>query len=556
MAQLLRPGTARIPTFLGNLGPAPASSDTQFRRWLPVDGEPLLVDAESGEILDTLSSSLFFLNATPTTLPTTGFTTFAGSRITNSLQIDPQRTVSIGGDAHRQGTASFSVDLETGQISAGQLFVVSRRGTFLDFAEQELGWEVFFDGQIVNTNEGSFIEVTLLDGSFDGTRPLDLEASSLEGFFAGTPGEPQLNAAFLLRTINDDEGDFEAASGVFTVGDNRLPETRLTADDVATWVRVGPDQVARPGIGLAVFSAPSFDTPGQGLLLGRAGPVFSLEDMDDPPPFVLGANPLRVFGSEGEVLADTRRGSFLAQPFDFVVRKGPGFEISEFFNDDVRPEGESSPEFSGFEVSWGAWEDVGSDTSPRVQDDPSDSGSVREIGPEVFFSSVNPTPVSQIPRTGEVTFGGPVASIGGGGGELSGFGFGGFRSEVELDELSFELDFSSGMISEGVLQATYSGIETVRARWNATFDGFLNGATTDLSIVDVGLRVALDGFNFGDDPLSGNYETSNLTGVLTGPNAERHVGGFSFQFVNDELEFESVEGLWVIDQLNRVDVGD
>ncbi len=544
-SQLLRPGTARIPGFLGNLGPAPGSSNTQFRRWLPVDGEPLLIDAESGEILDTLGTSVFFLSATPTTLPSTGFTTFAGSRITNSLQIDPQRTSAVGGDFHRQGTASFSLDLDTGQIHAGQLFVVSRRGGFgfLEFEDQELGWEAFFTGQVVSNDEGTFIDVTVLDGSFDGRLPLDLEASSIEGFFAGD-SQTQLNAAFLLRTVSDDEGGFEAASGVFTVGNSAFPEARLSADDVATWVRVGPDDIARPGIGLAAFSD-RFGSPGEGLLLGRLG---RLED--DGVPFALGANPLRLFGDEGEVVADTRRGSFFAQPFEFVLRPGP-FEVPAFFDDNARPA--EAPNFAGFEVSWGIWEDRGSGTAPRVQFDPANADLNVEVGPEVFVASVNPTPTALIPRQGSAVFGGDVAYIAGAGGDFSGSMFD--RFDLESLEVGFALDFDSGQISAGTLQAEYFGSEGIQLRWNASFEGFLNGAITDLTILDVGLRTGFDG-DFGDT-IEGSYAGSNLTGVLTGPNAERHAGGFSFflsDLSSDGLE-ESIEGLWVIDQLPPIGDG-
>ena len=557
---LLRPGSARIPLFLGSIGPAPGTSDTQRRRWQTIDGEPFFVDAETGEIVDTLSRNLFFLNATPTTLPGEGFTTFAGSRQTNSLQIDQQRTTGVFGSTLNEGTASFSLDLTTGQISAGQLFAVARRGqfSFPDLPEREQGFQVFFDGQLVNTDEGSFIEVQLLDGSFEvidfaeGTSvhvPLDLEASSIEGFFAGD-SQPQLNAAFLLRTIPDEEGNFEAASGIFTVGNSLLPETRLQADDVATWVRVGPDDIARSGIGLAAFSAPFSGAPGQGLLLGRAGEAVS-PDISDAPPFVLGANSLRVFGDEGEVLADTRRGGFLAQPFEFILRQGPGQAQFDLFNENVLPDEEVSPSFAGFEVSWGAWEDIGSDTSPLVQDDPANSGSIRNVGPEVFFASVNPTPVSQIPRQGSALFGGSAAFIGGAGGT------GEFAPRFELDnlEVGFDLDFNSGLISGGTLQADYLEFSETQVRWNATFEGFLNGAITDLSIIDIGVREGFDGV-FGET-IAGNYETSNLTGVLTGPEADRHVGAFSFFMVDntDDAVERSIEGLWVIDQLPPIGDG-
>ncbi|TVS15355.1 MAG: hypothetical protein EA417_13570 [Gammaproteobacteria bacterium] len=547
-SQLLRPGSARIPGFLGNLGPAPGSSNTQFRRWLPVDGEPLLVDAESGEILDTLSSSVFFLNATPTTLPAEGFTTFAGSRITNSLQIDQQRTTGVFGSTLNEGTASFSLDLTTGEISAGQLFAVARRGqfSFPDLPEREQGFQVFFDGQLVNTDEGSFIEVQLLDGSFEvidfseGTSvhvPIDLEASSIEGFFAGD-SQPQLNAAFLLRTIPDEEGNFEASSGVFTVGNSLLPETRLIAEEVSAWVRSFESEgveVVRPGFGLAAFS-PAFtgQVPGNGVLLGRAPNV----ELDGD--FVLGANALRVLGSEGEVVADTRRGGFLAQPFDFILRQSNAFELEEFFVSDVRADG--TLDFEGFEVTWGAWRDPGSDSAARIQIDPADPNVTVDAPGRVHFASVNPSPISGLPPSGMFLYGGPTVAVGSAQGDFAG---GDFLSPVAIaDEdffVEFVLNFGTGLISDGVIRVSY-GVEPVM-EWRGEFDGVLNGAVTDFT-----LR-GLDLFGFGELIGGADLDRSAITGLLTGPGGERHAGAFSFLYVDGEL-FESVRGLWVTEQLD------
>ncbi len=543
---LLRPGSARIPLFLGSIGPAPGTSDTQRRRWQTIDGEPFFVDAETGEIVDTLSRNLFFLNATPTTLPGEGFTTFAGSRQTNSLQIDQQRTTGVFGSTLNEGTASFSLDLTTGQISAGQLFAVASRGqfSFPDLPEREQGFQVFFDGQLVNTDEGSFVEVQLLDGSFEvinfaeGTSvhvPIDLEASSIEGFFAGD-SQPQLNAAFLLRTIPDEEGNLEAASGVFTVGDSLLPETRLIAEDVSQWVRSFESdgiEVVRPGFGLAAFS-PAFtgEVPGNGVLLGRAPNVEFESD------FVLGANALRVFGSEGEVIADTRRGGFFAQPFDFILRQSNAFELEEFFDSDVRADG--TPDFAGFEVSWGAWRDPGSDSAARIQIDATDPNVTVDAPGRVHFASVNPSPISGLPPSGMFLYGGPTVAVGSAQGDFIGASF---LSPVAIadDDLfvEFILNFGTGLISDGVIRVSYGAEPAME--WQGEFDGVLNGAITDFTLRE------LDLFEFGELIGGADLERSAITGLLTGPGGERHVGAFSFLYDDGEL-FESVRGLWVTEQ--------
>ena len=493
-------------------------------RW--TGGQPLIADALSGDLFGNTGDRLKVLSGIPSDIAdiqALGFATFGEMAATT-------RGVSNIPGEPRVRAASFNLDIATGTIRSGHLFVMDELGVQF---QNVTGWEVFFDGELGFDRNNPFAQLRIIDGSYRGQVPIDLDASSLEGFFTGADEGPftvHLNMAFHLRGSEPDPsamigGEPAMASGIFRVGNRQ--ENRLDFFDVEAWDRsVGGQSL--PGLGLAAFSAPDADTPGRGLLLGRGG------RRSDNDEFVLGSNRLATFDASGQQVADTRRAEFFLQSFDFVLRRNGATSIAGG-NNILPPEGGLLP---GFEVGWGAW--AAGPGSPRVQSNSFDPGLGFNVGPDVFFATVTPTPTSSLPRTGQVSFGGPAAFLGGGGGSIAGGRF-------ELDDLtvSFELDFASGDISQGFLFTTYTG-EEQSVNWSAGFEGFLNGAITDLSLSSLALSQG------SGPPLPLDIGTSNLTGVLTGPTGQRHAGAFSFQFI-DEGIFESVEGLWVIDRLASQD---
>jgi len=510
--------------------------------WFGEASSPLRVSADDGEILERIGDFFFFqlaLPLDPATLQAEGFTTFAGSSSSVGDGMLPADAFGVASDGGFMAgaNASFNVDLASGEIHAGHLFVLETAEQVGDSPlVEESGFRVFFDGNIDYGADEGFVALNLTGGEHLGGQPLDLEASSMEAFFSGGEDGLVMLGNYRLTTALAEGEDPVLAAGVFSIanvfeeepGSFVGAEQRLAQAEVEAWDRLG----------IATFASdPFFPAPGDGVIMGRAGPV----NLDDP--FVLGADAPRVF-EDGAVIGNTRRSDFLAQPFEFVLRRGLAQVQTGRFDADARPAG--APSFAGFKVSWGAWDDPGSGSTPFVQDDPRDPQSQRQVGSlaEVFFASVNPTPTAQLPRTGSVSFGGDAAFIGGGGGSLSGFG----RSEVDALATSFDLDFASGAISNGAIEVNYEGFSGTAVRWTGEFDGFLNGPITDLTVNALTVEAGSSG-GFGP-PAAADLDHSNLSGVLTGPAGERHLGGFSFVYEDGATEaLETVEGLWVIDQV-------
>ncbi|MCC5874076.1 MAG: FecR domain-containing protein [Gammaproteobacteria bacterium] len=492
--------------------------------WLGDGGSALRVDAETGNILERLSTTLLYHVAMPLDLASLDatFTTFWGDPDAFSSSATQFGLDGSGQQFGRGFSASFNVDLDTGDIFAGHLFVVEER--VVDGSDlSELGFEVFFDGFVAVEGDTPFAALNILDGSYRQRTPLDLDNSSLDGFFA--QGVEQIFFAGSYDLRGDGEG---AAAGIFEISNIDMPETRLARGDVESWVRFGPGDAPRPGFGIAVFRhGPDFGrrAPGDGFLLGRAS------DPSTDAPFVLGANALmrEATGEHAFVGSDSR--DFFGQPFDFILRQGDAMASQEAF--DVRPS-DDAPTFAGFEVSWGAW---ASDGSGQVQDQAEDSSSIQLVD-SVFFASVNPTPTSQLPVQGLWSYDSSVAGT-------AFFGAGGASSLQTMDPIEslsvgFMVDFGSGAISDGALQVTY-GDGSVQ--WDAQFDGFLNGAVTEFEVTS--LELMRDGSPVGFD----STPDATMAGMLTGPDGQRHVGGFNLAgFIEGGSgSFESVHGIWVID---------
>ena len=519
---------APLPNFLIRRGESSALLQTNFTdavgiRWTGANA--FIVDAQTGDMFGDFLGLSQFLAAAPSELADlqgTGLTTFGRLAA-------PGLAVSNIPGAPSVRAISFNLDLATGTIHSGHLFVIDATQTQF---ENVTGWEVFFNGSLGAASGNPFVEFTLTDGVYREQDPLDLDASRLEGFFSGADEGPftlNLNMAYHLRATNPDPNasfpdEPAIAAGVVEVGNRQ--ENRLDVFDVAAWDRVVNDSPL-PGFGLAAFSAPDADAPGRGLLLGRGG--FRSGDGE----FVLGANALVTFDEEtGVQVADTRRAEFFLQSFDFVLRRNGATQVIDLgFGNVLPPNGDPLP---GFEVGWGRW-NVGLG-APRVQTNSFSPGLGTDVGPSVFFANITPTPVASIPRSEVAIFSGPAAFLGAGGGNFTDG-----RVDIADFNVSFNLDFTNGEISNGSLFASYPGVQE-SVNWSAQFNGFLNGAITDLSLSSLALSQG------SGPPAPLDIGTSNLTGVLTGPAAQRHAGAFSFQFRDAELELiESVEGLWVID---------
>lgn len=543
--QLLRnPGSE---TFLLETGQFDALVAAPIRQgiWFGEPSPILRVRAEDGEILERISDRLYYQLALPVdvaTLQAAGFTTFAGTNLGGRAgPVDHLGFTAL--DSTIAGIhGSFNIDLASGDLFAGHLFVADTFEPQGDFLLIEEGFEIDFEGTVAFDGNGSFVMLDLLEGTYQGRTPLDLEASSIEGFFTGGQDGVVFAGNYALQTQALDGTDPAVAGGVFSFA-NVLEvepgffvqqEQRLTRIDAESWKRVGSNGESRPGFALAALRV----LQGKNMvMLGRGGPVAT------GGHFVLGANQLNLHDPDGFLIGDTRRADFLGQPFDFVLTQETSFgnlaaEETELFDADARPV--DAPNFDGFEVSWGAWSNSGADAPPRVLTDPQNPDASLSTADETYFASVNPTPTAQIPRQGVFSYGGAADFIGGGRGDLSRFN----QSRLSDLQVGFLLDFGSGAISDGTIRADYDLV-----RWDGAFEGQLNGPITDLQLTSLALLQESSGefFNVG----TGDLEVSNVTGLLTGPEAQRHAGAFNFYY-EGLSGIETAEGLWVIDQVQEV----
>jgi hypothetical protein len=545
---LLRPGDAFTfvdPSFTSS---APASADVVAGGWSANPAaSAFVVDATTGELLEPLDQTVFFVTGFPSDiapLQSVGFTTFAGSSDvfaggiqtlggfaqSNITLQDPAAFFSPG------ASVSFNVDLATGEVLNGHVFGLTEIDSITG---EEFGFELFFDGQLQYANGNTFIDATLRDGVFDESVAIDFAASDFTLFIGGDPNDAVDPGLIALGGFNLKATTGEVLGGTFSIGNSLLPETRLDLTQA---------QSLNGGrLGLAAYQSIPFvaqDAFGAGgLLLGRANAPVNGDD------FLLGANSLDLDPGSGLEVNTARRG-FFEQPYDFVLTREPVTSTTLFVSD-VVPTGGTS--LAGFEVSWGIWDGVDFSNGAIIQDDAANAAVNVVIDRDVFFASVNPTPQSQLPVTGIFSY--ATAAMGVFGADFIGSGTGdlsfSFPSELPLTSLdaSFELDFATGDISNGSLTTTYDPGSTSIIRWDATFDGFVNGAVTDLTLQSLSAN-EVDSFSGNVfNTLVGDLFESQISGVLTGPQGERFVGGFSL-VAEDTFQgtFESVQGAFIMDR--------
>lgn len=533
---LRRAGAEQDPIFITTfLRPAPVTVPSlEQSAWVSTLGSSLEVDAVTGDILGPIDELLLFQTVQPAdiaALQGLGFRTFWGALTTGD----------IGGASFTEGFQpipsygfTFNVDFATGEVFNGHLFAEPAPFTD-DF------YQAFFDGQVAYANGNGFIDFQLLRGNF-GAEPLDLVESEIEGVFAIDPGNVPLLAGSFYLTTGPDPAD-ASVGGIFSVGEK--PELRIDATDAAALDRLGITAFAqRDSDGLPFFSEPDSVNPGQlpglgGLLLGRGTAVDPL----GAAPFQLIANRLRDLpgtpGETGPVRAD-----LFGQPAEFVQRQG--LTATQLVGvEDVTPSGDPSPiEFNDFQVGWGQWSN-----GSTVQDNGENPASSIQIQQRVFFASVNPTPTEGMPIIGNfsyagtnLTAGAPVAVLGEGFGDLT---LGGPITVGDFD-IGFDIDFATGTIDNGAILVGIPDLINPIA-WEGTFTGETRGAVAELNLDSLVVRDVIGDVIIAD----GLLERSSLAGLFTGPNAERFVGGFSFDAADnvDPALRETVQGVFVVDQL-------
>ncbi|MCC5873603.1 MAG: hypothetical protein JJU22_14475 [Gammaproteobacteria bacterium] len=532
--------------------------------WFGRDGNrPLIIDPDSGMILEEVDDTILFMVGFPSTiaaLQSTGFTTFAGAS-NRSVEFQGNTILTAGGFA-RSNVAevdpsvtftpgvsiSFNVDFATGQVSGGHLYLLTNFDSSGPFS-QEQGFSVLFDGQVALSAGNPVIAVNVIDGVFGKNTPVNVAGSEIDIFFGGAgEGTDSGLVAFGAASIQTLGPDPIVYASTFSVGRFFLAEQRLTAAEAL--------QLSPPGevrLGMAAFSRLANGSPtalpigAEGLLLGRAADASVLSD-----PFVLGANPLYVRGVDGSPVAtNTRRRDFLSQPYEFLLRRDSAIENTSLFETNVRPTGGPDYSAQGFSVSWGAWAASSPGSGAKIHNDRTNNANGVVIDRDVFFASIRPTPQGQMPISGVFSYGGSLgggdlAVIGSGGGSISGANGASFTDFG----VNFEVDFTTGSISNGLLTASYvEPFDALVTDWNVGFGGFVNGAVADLAVNSIALTV--DGVAAGGPSTLFPFDSS-VSGIFTGPAAQRFGGGFSITAEGTLASgtFESIEGLFVIDRLS------
>ena len=528
----------------------------------PFAPKPLLVDS-TGALLDPPApvESLLFQRAPLAALPFSGpapYGTFAGQVDAGSLGL-----LVSGGAAPDDAWLSFNVDYFTGTISEGRLSLAfADPGSPSGTSVVDLGFSGTLPAQSDVSLPQGFASLNIDEVFSTAAAPFSLAQSQLQGFFTGT-----------------EAGGFEFRGGAGLVGDDgsilspllyallsarsdtgdpavRL-EQRLDPTDWQQWSE-GPDGAGRYAIAafpIIAYNADVFDfeqkshsggAPGfapalEGLLLGRGSRVGDPSQVNaslDAGGFVLGANALIDRGTN----AGLGRPDFFQQPFDVVLKdSGQGNELRF----------EPSP--GDFDVEWGIW-DAGFAQDAAV--DPS-AGVLLE---RLVYATGIPTPTGALPVgtiSYAVTTGPNVTSVGeflflrtGNLGSASQSLSTPFSEQMSAVDIRFEVDFSTGLIANGVLDLSYADPETFSTslQWSGAFEGLARGAFAQFTFTD--LTVLRDS---ALAPLVPDLSRSSMAGFATGANGEAFLGGLSLEAASpagaSQLLLESLQGVFLMNQV-------
>lgn len=281
-------------------------------------------------------------------------------------------------------SASLQLDLSSGLIRNGQLFVVNDQESYGAEAsyryggfdgEYHEGFQAFFEGILITRQGKAFTEIEITGGSNRiGSSVYGLsDSSEIAGTFVSDGSGAAFVGSYALEALNGSSGGFDRAIGTFVIG--QAVENRLSAATAA-----GADQV-----GLMAWS--SLDENGQvgpdssygnGLLAGR------IDTLAADGGFFLQANDANLFDID-----------FFRTPADYVVALGAGAGSADAFMAGVDVPGAGSdasvlPLDSGQRLSWGAWGIARDATVADFFGVPSSAAATDSITGPVFFASGQP----------------------------------------------------------------------------------------------------------------------------------------------------------------------
>lgn len=205
----------------------------------------------------------------------------------------------------------------------------------------------------------------------------------------------------------------------------------------------------------------------------------------------------------------------------FLVVDGEGVDITRFSYADTAAE-ILVPAGVG-DVEWGIWN--GSAATPVEQYLTDDSNEVTNVETPVFWLAAEPIQETVVAAmTGSVSFSGSEA-----------LGTNSEGEQILYSSGSFDLDFSSGIISNGNINLSYgTAPESLSTDWYAEFDGSIRGnGSTNSPNVTMNLTYGYLTNSFTESMSEMDLVNSKLGGFLTGSTAlQAFVGAYHFRTID------------------------
>lgn len=452
--------------------------------WLPTPTTPLIVQdsltdpTSSTQIVDpVLFASIIPSNATVLTGSFhygTPIPFYSAGTVIDSLIDTPLTGIALD-------DVAFDVDFGTGFVSNGELDFVLASGDFIitDFAGQVFGPKLDLNFTLLGREDSVG---NLISSNSPGVQ------DTIAGIITGANGDGALLGFGFIDQFsgNPIAGFALLGQGQLGVANPDPQDPRLSTSDVTSLNRLGLVVGSQPCI-------PSCQPKFAGGLSSDAAagaPII----LDNLVP-----------------LSDTNFGAY---PAPNIIR-GDASLAGMLSTNTV----------GGTAVSWGVW--AASPTNPiYVQDSPTDPGSALLITEKTLFASAMPTSGSLL-TTGNFRYG-PYPG-GSGGGTVIDYVIESPANIVALDNVGFDVDFSTGTIGNGIMDFKLASGEFI---------------ITDFVGSMFGGKLVLNFVSMGRDDAMGNPIASYVPGVqdtlggfVTGANGEGALLGFSFidQYAGDPV---------------------
>ena len=218
-----------------------------------------------------------------------------------------------------------------------------------------------------------------------------------------------------------------------------------------------------------------------------------------------------------------------------------------------------------FDVSWGAWGVSGSGDGPSITLNAAQSF---DLNAGAIFASVNPTPASQMPRSGTFSFASALQGVSemlvAWRGEGTGEGVSTSASGLSSFDFAMNVDFGTGQITAGSLDISLEAPNynpslspsdpslASEIRWDSSFSGRVRGNVAELSIDTLAVEYYEGGVPDSQVILDPLLNRSAMGGLFVGSSAQGFVGAFNFEAEVTTNSFASQSGPAAFESVNGV----